>query len=155
MCTRSLREAYARKHISSYFHHRRYWQEWLCHSNFTHYLHRLFACVQCRDLVPCRPLAKHRNHETQHIQAIKLYEKGYLRKEPTRRHSPTMPTRAYAPKRICLREQTTGQPPYNSFHVQKRLSSLEDVHLCESNSLLGTSGEAKAEPPSLVRFNTN
>ena len=65
------------------------------------------------------------------------------------------PTRAYTPKPICLREQTTGQPPYNSFHVQKRLSSLEDVHLCESNSLLGTSGEAKAEPPSLVRFNTN
>ena len=38
--------------------------------------------------------------------------------KPTQRYSPTMPTRAYAPKRICLRKQSTGQPPYKSVHVQ-------------------------------------
>ena len=97
-------------------------------------------------------LAKHRNHETetQHIQAIKLYEKGYLRKEPTRRHSPTMPARAYASKRICFREQTTGQPPYNSFHVQKILSSNDlkwDFPSCIALPRAGPPHTCRKRPP--------
>ena len=70
--------------------------------------------------------------ETQHIQAIKLYEKGYLREKPTRRYPPQKPTQAFALKRIFLRKQNTGNLYINPFSYTNKLSSPE----CEAHQLL-------------------